>query len=231
MVKLASIDKRTVKDWVAYIATLEGKVSDAEHRVADIEAGCRRLSLMADEGSKQAQKDLERQNADLKAAVIDRDTLRDRLVAAREFSQEASVREEDAADQAVRTRIASLADVRAEQAKEAQKAITSLNTALNAMYETGTEIDRLARHADLRHHYVGEGFSSRICQAIGPALKRFGILAHSDASHPKFGQALTVGEGAGTDALAMLDRAIQAEAQAQARRDATQERFHGGAAA
>ena len=128
-------------------------------------------------------------------------------------------------------RIAALADVRSEQAKEAQKAITKLNTALNAMYDTGAEIDRLARHADLRHHYVGEGFSSRICQAIGPALKRFGILAHSDASHPKFGQELTVGEGAGTDALAMLDRARKTEAQNQARRDATQTRLHGDTAA
>jgi hypothetical protein len=231
MVKLASIDKRTANDWLAYIDKLEGKVSESEHRVADIEAGCRRLSLMADEGSKQSQKDLERQNADLSAATIDRDTLRDRLVAAREFSQEASVREEDAADQAVRSRIASLANVRSEQAVEAQKAINKLTIALNEMYSTGTEIDRLARHADLRHHYLGEGFSSRICQAIGPALKRFGILAHTDASHPKFGQELTVGEGAGTDALAMLDRAIKQEAQNQARRDAHQARTYGATAA
>jgi hypothetical protein len=80
------------------------------------------------------------------------------------------------------------------------------------MYNTGAEIDRLARHADLRHHFVGVGFSSRIAQAVGPALKRFGLLTHSDSSHPKFGQEMTVGEGNGVDALVMFDRAIQAEA-------------------
>jgi hypothetical protein len=130
-----------------------------------------------------------------------------------------------------RKRISELADLRAKQAKEAQKAIATLTIALNEMYKTGTEIDQLCRHADLRNHYVGEGFSSRVCQAMGPALKRFGILAHSDASHPKFGQELTVGEGNGADALVMLDRAIEAEAQVQARRDATEIRAYGSTAA
>ena len=37
-------------------------------------------------------------------------------------------------------------------------------------------------------------------------MKQFGILAALDSSHPKFGQALTVAEGTGEDALVLLDR-------------------------
>ena len=43
-------------------------------------------------------------------------------------------------------------------------------------------------------------------QALGPALKPFGILAHIDSSHPKFGTPLTEGEGTGDDVLVLLDR-------------------------
>jgi len=71
---------------------------------------------MVQEGSKVAQKDLERQGADHQAAVIDRDTLRDSLVAAREFAEEVQEREAAAADQAIHRGIASLADVRTKQA-------------------------------------------------------------------------------------------------------------------
>jgi hypothetical protein len=231
MVKLTSINKRTAKDWAEYIDQLEAKISEADDRVSDIEAGCRRLNLMASEGSKQAKKDLDRQKVDLDAALRDRDSLCDNLVAAREYSEEAALVEAETANQDMRNRISGLADLRAEQAVEAQKAIDKLTIALNEMYKTGTEIDQLTRHADMRHHYVGEGFSSRVHNAIAPALKRFGILAHSDSSHPKHGQELTVSEGTGADALAMLDRAIEAEAQAQARRDATEIRNYGSTAA
>jgi hypothetical protein len=219
MAKLTPFDKRTAADWAVRIEELTPKVAESEHRVADIEAGCRRLSLMVQEGSKVAQKDLERQSADLQAAVIDRDTLRDSLVAAREFSIEVAEREAVAADQAIRKRISSLADVRTKQAKEAQRHIDALTTALNAMHETGCEIHKLTHHESIRDHFIGSGFSSRLTHALAPGLKNFGILAHSDSSHPKHGLPLTEGEAGGVGALAMFDRAVKAEAKDKERRE------------
>ena len=134
-----------------------------------------------------------------------------------------------AADQA-RTKISELADNRAKLAIKAQKHIDGLAVVLAEMLDAGDEIDRLARSGDLRHHLVGQGFATRVCQAVGPCFKRLGILAHIDSSHPKFGLPMTTGEGDGADALVMLDRGREAEAKQQANRDATQRKIYGDAA-
>lgn len=135
-----------------------------------------------------------------------------------------------AADQD-RKRIAALADNRTRLAIKAQKHIDGLAVVLAEMLDAGDEMHRLARSTDLRHYLTGPGFASRLCQALGPALARFGILAHIDSSHPKFGTALTVGESNGEEVLAMLDRSREMEAQGQARRDETQKKIYGDAAA
>ena len=59
---------------------------------------------------------------------------------------------------------------------------------LAGLMEDAMPVDGLAKQADVRRHYIGEGFASRVAQALGPALKQFGILAALDSSHPKFGQ-------------------------------------------
>jgi hypothetical protein len=102
--------------------------------------------------------------------------------------------------------IVALAEQRQRQSKKAQKIIDSFTKVLGEMMDTGVQIDRLTRMAEVRNHYCGDSFSSRIAQALGPVLKPFGILAHMDSSHPKFGTPLTVGEGTGDDCLVLLDR-------------------------
>jgi hypothetical protein len=221
MTKVVSIENRTSDEWLNRIADLEPKVLEAEHRVDDIQGGCNRLQLVASEGSEQAAKDLEQQKATLEAAITDRDALRASLVAAREIVDEVREREADALDTVTRDRIVALANERAKQAAAVQKHINALTKGLAKMLDTGIEIDRLAKQQDVRNHYCGDGFASRICQALGPALKRFGVLAHGDSSHPKFGQPLTVSEGCGEDALAMLDRGINEAVRQQERIDAS----------
>jgi hypothetical protein len=134
-----------------------------------------------------------------------------------------------AADQA-RTKISELADNRVKLSIRAQMHIDGLAEVIAEMLDCGDEIDRLARSGDLRHHFLGTGFSNRVCQALGPGLKRLGILAFADSSHPKFGQPMTTGECDGADALVMLDRNRENEAKQQANRDATQRKIYGDAA-
>lgn len=55
-------------------------------------------------------------------------------------------------------------------------------------------------------------------------MKQFGILAALDSSHPKFGQALTVAEGTGEDALVLLDRGRRETEKLDARRAEMRER-------
>ena len=95
------------------------------------------------------------------------------------------------------------------------------------MHETGVEIDHVSRTPDLRRHYVGDGFSARVNNAIGPALKQFNILSHLDSSHPKFGLAMTCSEGTADEAIAMLDRSNSEAVKEKARIDATKERIYG----
>jgi hypothetical protein len=229
MSKILPLETRTADEWAMRIEKQETEVSEAEARADDIEAGCRRLQLMAQEGSAQAQKDLERQTADLIAATTDRDGLRNSLVAAREIQGEAAVREVKAVDEANRQEIAALADKRNGQAQKAQKVIDALTKILGEMMETGVQIDRLAKLADVRRHYIGESFASRICQALGPALKPFSILAHIDSSHPRFGEPLTKSEGTGEDALNLLARGRREAQKLEERRAATKARYEGAA--
>ncbi len=229
MSKILSLETRTADEWAIRIEKLKTQVSEAEARADDIEAGCRRLQLMAQEGGKQAQKDLERQMADLIAATVDRDGLRNSLVAAREIQGEAVAREINAEDGARRKEIVVLAEKRNHQAQQAQAIIDSLSNKLAEMMETGVQIDRLAKLSEVRRHYIGEAFSSRLAQSLGPVLKPFSILAYIDSSHPRFGESLSKAEGTGEDVLNLLDRGHREARKLEERKVETAVRFEGAA--
>jgi len=96
------------------------------------------------------------------------------------------------------------------------------------MYETGSEIHRLTHFEDLRNHFIGDGFSSRLTHALAPGLRNFGILAHTDSSHPKHGLPLTEGEAGGAGVLVMYDRALKMEAENRVRREELRASIYGG---
>lgn len=99
------------------------------------------------------------------------------------------------------------------------------------MLETGQQIDALARQSDVRNHYVGHGFSSRVVQALGPCLRPFGILKNTDTSHRRYGDALTVSEGTAQYALNLLGRSRRETARMDQRRLDTRARMRGENAA
>jgi hypothetical protein len=82
MNNITSIEKRTADEWRVRIRELEVQVVGSERRVEDIETSTRRLQSMAREGDLEAEQELERQKADLIAAIADRDGLQASLIAA-----------------------------------------------------------------------------------------------------------------------------------------------------
>lgn len=227
---VTSLTKRTPAEWAERIADMEAHLPEAEHRVTDIEAGCRRLQLMASEGSKQAAKDLERQTSDLQKAVAKRDSIRSSLAAARELAAEAEARDSEVQESQRRERISELADERHKLADKARKHIDGLTAVFADMWRAGAEIDRLAKSNEMRAVYTGEGFSGRVALALGPALVPF-QMSVAEKAHPRFGEALPTREPTGEEALALLDRDRRMEQRMEERRQTTKEAIYGSPAA